>query len=523
METFKTTTMFTIESNEIYGRYMVAAKYIKEGELILKETPAILGSTIEGFHLCFRCCKPLRTSVQVCKNCGIATLCSQDCQGINHPDSECTALKATGIKAVQLINSPQVIMPLRSLLMRNYNEDLWNQFLSMEAHLNTRKDTLIWNSHREYIEQPLRDLNLLTDQDLEQNVIQKICGVLDVNSFEVRAPDEQVSSSINLTSHPQECLRAVYVQASLMTHDCTGNTLLSVDDDFVMTVHASKPIPAGEIVFFNYGNCLKGTYERRQRLREGKYFDCVCRRCSDPSEMGTHLSSVKCKKCRNGLVIPTIPLSDVYKTSWTCQSCVTVYKGVLIKTTLDQLKEKIISRDPTSLSQGEQLLKNLETFLAPQHHLIIELKQNLIPLYDYNSFNEMAMKRKMEFCEDIIRVLKIVEPGISRLQGLALFQLQSTQINLANKQYQYKEIPASTYLETLLLAERNLTEAIKYLVYEPKNSPEGRLTKHALNDLKILKSTIKQMRCLCGEGKLTQDKDLLHKLTRKPTVPTTVL
>ncbi|KAI4456266.1 set and mynd domain containing arthropod-specific member 4 isoform a [Holotrichia oblita] len=397
-------------------RYMVAAKDIKEGELILKESPAILGSTIEGFHICFRCCKPLKSSVQVCQNCGIATLCSKDCQGINHCDPECVALKSSGLKAANLINTPQVIMPWRCLLTRKYNEELWNKFLSMEAHLDTRKDTLIWNSHKEYIEQPLKSLNLLTDEDLEQNIIQRICGILDVNSFEVRIPQER---SGNFTQ-PEECLRGVYVQASLMSHDCIGNTQLSVDNDFVMTVHASKPIPNGEMIFFNYGNCLKGTYERRQHLREGKYFDCVCRRCSDPSEMGTHLSSVKCKKCADGLVVPAIPLSDVYKTSWTCQSCATVYKGVLIKTTLDQLQEKISCRDPTDLQQGEELLRKFNTFLAPQHYLIIELKQNLIPLYEHNLFDDWAMKRKIEFCQDIIRVLKIVEPGISRLQGIRL-------------------------------------------------------------------------------------------------------
>ncbi|KRT80081.1 hypothetical protein AMK59_7807, partial [Oryctes borbonicus] len=172
------------------------------------------------------------------------------------------------------------------------------------------------------------------------------------------------------------------------------------------------------------------------------------------------------------------------------------------------------------------------------HYLVLELKQNLIPLYERNLFNTWAMERKIQFCKDIIDVLKIVEPGISRLQGLALFQLQSTQLqivepgisrlqglalfqlqstqlNLANKRYQCKEISAAKYLQALHEVEGNLTEAIKQLLYEPKQSPEGRLTQQAINDLKILRSTIGQMKTLCGESKLAERDDLMCQLPQK--------
>lgn len=192
--------------------------------------------------------------------------------GENHTNAECATLKSSNLTTLNLLNNPQIIMPLRCLLIRNYDQPLWDQLNSMEAHLVRRKGTPIWNRHQEYIVevlssfvdwrihlewiqypfQVLKDLNQLNQEDLSNDLVQKLCGILDVNSFEVRPKGAEG----NLMDS-QCCLRGLYLKASLLTHDCIGNTLVSVDDDFVMTVHASKPISSGEIIFFNYSNCLK--------------------------------------------------------------------------------------------------------------------------------------------------------------------------------------------------------------------------------------------------------------------------
>jgi hypothetical protein len=83
-------------------------------------------------------------------------------------------------------------------------------------------------------------LTLAEDTEL----MQRICGILDVNSFEVRGPPSM--------SGERERLRGVYLRAALMAHDCVANTHLAVDDDFQMTVHASITIPQGQPIYFNY-------------------------------------------------------------------------------------------------------------------------------------------------------------------------------------------------------------------------------------------------------------------------------
>lgn len=47
-----------------------------------------------------------------------------------------------------------------------------------------------------------------------------------------------------------------------MAHDCVGNTHLSVDDDFVLTIHASVDIPQNSPIFFNYTNVLQVSHSQ---------------------------------------------------------------------------------------------------------------------------------------------------------------------------------------------------------------------------------------------------------------------
>lgn len=80
-------------------------------------------------------------------------------------------------------------------------------------------------------------------------LVQHVCGVLDVNSFEVRG-------GMGLSGQGMR-LRGVYTEAALMAHDCVDNVHLSVDDNFVMTVRASIDIPRGQPILYNYTDPLK--------------------------------------------------------------------------------------------------------------------------------------------------------------------------------------------------------------------------------------------------------------------------
>lgn len=77
-------------------------------------------------------------------------------------------------------------------------------------------------------------------------LIQKLCGILDINTFELRSPS--ILDGL--------LLRGLYIEASLMSHDCRGNTHLTMDDNFQLTVYASVPIKQNEPILFNYTSSL---------------------------------------------------------------------------------------------------------------------------------------------------------------------------------------------------------------------------------------------------------------------------
>lgn len=84
-----------------------------------------------------------------------------------------------------MAENPSVIFPLRCLLLSIYNPEAFEEIVKLEAHLEKRRDTAIWRRHRISVEDVLKETNLITQKDVEEELVQKICGILDVNSFEV--------------------------------------------------------------------------------------------------------------------------------------------------------------------------------------------------------------------------------------------------------------------------------------------------------------------------------------------------
>jgi hypothetical protein len=73
----------------------------------------------------------------------------------------------------------------------------------------------------------------------------------------------------------------------------------------------------------------------------------------------------------------------------------------------------------------EALLRRLLRTFPPQHFVILELKQTLVAAYRDMILREpntsrKILNRKIELCRDMLPVLQVVEPGISRLTGMYL-------------------------------------------------------------------------------------------------------
>lgn len=65
-----------------------------------------------------------------------------------------------------------------------------------------------------------------------------------------------------------------------------------------------------------YTNALWGTRARRAHLISTKYFKCDCKRCADPTELGTNFSTIICNVSFECLIfMPILCLYSLNKMS----------------------------------------------------------------------------------------------------------------------------------------------------------------------------------------------------------------
>ena len=156
---------------------------------------------------------------------------------------------------------------------------------------------------------------------------------------------------------------------SLLSHGCVANTRREANGGKMLVV-ATVHIKAGEQILTSYKNPLLGSVSRRAHFPRIWYFDCECRRCCDPTELGSHLSSLKCEECEAGVLLPSHP--DQYHTPWSCDQCqLTISSHQAITRTI--IMFRALMSCPTSIITISSLIKNLETIAHPQHYVIIQV------------------------------------------------------------------------------------------------------------------------------------------------------
>ncbi|XP_076754158.1 SET domain-containing protein SmydA-8 [Xylocopa sonorina] len=487
---------YKIARSEKFGRYLQAAKNLAAGEVILREKPIAVGPiTSSKDPVCYACLRLLpkikKGTQYVCSKCKIVPLCGTACEEKlkHHTPDECAILKSNKNLSVSNIEDiTGVLLPLRLWLLKQRDPELWKQVESMEAHIDKRRNTSVWTDREITVVNVIKSLNLLHENNASiSELLQQLCGILDVNTFELRSPGGLDGL----------LLRGLYVEASLMAHDCRGNTHLTVDDDFQLTIYASLPIKEDEPIFFNYTSSLLGTLGRREHLRVGKYFDCECSLCKDPYEMGSYMSSILCPRCKEGYLGMQNPLTNFpyeNNTRWQCNKCKKSIGGRLMRATLNISRTLIDDVDDYDIKGLENLATKLLKTFHPNHFLMLSLKQKLLAVYRKEvatpNPQKKIMLRMLDLCKEMYDVLEIVEPGISRLKGIILYEMHLPLVLLANRAYSAREISSAELASRLEEAASLLKRSLTMLLLEPVGTPEGKLAKRALQELKAINQNI---------------------------------
>lgn len=313
-------------------------------------------------------------------------------------------------------------------------------------------------------------------------MIHKICGIIDVNALD-----------INLNNGCE--ISALYATACMMEHSCISNTkhcfnLTSTDENsqYRITVKAVAHIAKGENITTMYSHALWGTQARRDHLKETKYFSCFCKRCKDPTELGTYLSTMKCigtgKESCGGYQLPDDPCDDT--SEWSCDKCPVTVKSSEIRFLISKLGEDVENMQVgrPNIQQMENFLEKLSTFLHPHHYHVYSVKHSLVQLYGYQNgylHHEMKLEdleKKANMCQELIDITAALDPGNSRLSlytGVLYHELFQAKFEVMKRDVDNKLVDKQDNLRKLDELKVCLKTALNALEDELDGSPGQRL------------------------------------------------
>ncbi|XP_055920728.1 SET domain-containing protein SmydA-8 isoform X1 [Eupeodes corollae] len=489
-----------VEVDAQFGRIIVLSDDVKSGEVVIDELPFAVGPKQHSGIVCLGCYRYLQfdedgDSIDRCEKCDWP-LCGMCIDSVEH-NLECEVFHKANVKFAGNVSADGVctqldcITPLRVLLNKEIDPERWEREVApMEYHDQSRRQmTEVWNADLVNIAQYLRGPCKL--DRFSEDLIMRVVGILEVNAFEGR------------TSHGHT-IRCLYPKTGILAHNCVPNTARSIypSDRFRIRLRAMKDLKAGQQLHHSYTFTLNGTAARQEHIRNGKFFTCRCARCSDPTELGTYFSSFKCISCDLGFLSSIDPFDST--ADWRCNHCrfTTPAEGILknISTMQAEVADvQAMDMSPERLQECEALLRKYRMILHPSHYIQTSLKQSLIEMYGRVHGYEMVelpdilLERKEELCRQVLGVLNVFEPGLSRARAMLLYELHVPLVLLAKSGFIAKVLSLSNLKERIQEAVSILEESVSILKYEDPSSQEGLLGRVASKALESLKLSIEAM------------------------------
>lgn len=183
-------------------------------------------------------------------------LCDRTCPGIHKPSGhtkwECLSfkehklaefLKKTDEKDINIRFIFEAILTVRCLLLKQADKELWRKINEMESHNKIRKNLpSLWNRNQELIVDRIR--KQWGYNEFSEDEVHNICGVLEVNSFEVGQNGCRA--------------RALFPEAYLISHDCCPNTTHTDNPiSHQLTVRTTVPLKKDKMITLSYSYILQ--------------------------------------------------------------------------------------------------------------------------------------------------------------------------------------------------------------------------------------------------------------------------
>ncbi|CAL4063289.1 unnamed protein product [Meganyctiphanes norvegica] len=431
-----------ISESPTMGRRVLAARDILPGEVILRDSSLfpLVPSQGKGVS-CLGCLKSLpEEDFPYCTNCG-APLCDAQCDGRLHTELECTALAKAGLliltdkelKAPLLKELKEALMVLRILHDLLQNPTKIHLLWALESNVHKRK--LIPGS----IDKEKQLVRFICDKlcvPVDEDLALHISGAYDTNSFNVPA-----SKLHNGTG----C--ALLPAGSMINHSCLPNSEYFYADA-TFYVRSTVFIPANSEIFINYSRALWGTRARRGSLLQSKLFLCKCQRCTDPTELKSHISSVQCGKCP-GLIVPSMRDAEPWRCN-TCNGTLSTAKADTIVKAVGQYIVKVPAGNIERLREASDLVGQ---HLGPQHFVAVELRHRLVQALMKNK-EELTVKdlyQVLDLTKGLLQLADLIMPGKTFFRGHMLLQKvnAAAEILLRNHKEQHKADQQSPHVDII--------------------------------------------------------------------------
>ena len=343
-----------------------------------------------------------------CSQCGWPMCGRDECQA-NQSDhtAECGLIGSGGRPIVGSlpVQAYQSILVLRCLALRDENLAKWEKLMQLESHVQERRQRGMEDVDQATAVRLIRETLGL---QIPEELILQLCGILMVNSFE----------QPTMKANSQHGLVAVYSTASLLEHDCVANAIKTFTNKGDIVIRAAVPIIKGEKIALCYTEPLWGTMNRQRHLSQTKFFQCVCERCKDPTELDTFTSGFYCQKCPQssaGILLTENPLDDA--SDWICRQCGTRQPANYVAEIIESVGKEIVALKKGSVKDCEGFLRKFSKILHPNHFYLTDVKMALCQMYGHLEgqslieMNDETLNAKEALALELLKVADAVSPG----------------------------------------------------------------------------------------------------------------
>lgn len=454
---------YHVKRNQEYGRYMVATRDIKPFQTVIADEALASGPSDDSKPSCLACLDQADFSAY-CPQCNLPMCNKQECleSPLHKPECQVFAQHKPDKLVVhegKVHPAFGLVVALRLLHLRKEDPPKWNRAIALASHLDERR-----HSDPKWLWVQLTALPILRNCGVSEediSLVEILMAITRTNA--VCLPRLQ-------RTYKEPLGHGLFPMFSLLAHSCVGNCRFAVGkdgDSITITVRAMRHIPKGEHLTVQYKGPLTGNLERRKVFIEHWYFNCHCKRCADPTELGSYLSAMRCPDS-DGFLLPIHALDPL--SEWSCNKCAKTVSLEAVQQTVDELKSLVNKMSYAKpISEWEDLLTFLQTKLHPDHYLAMNVKLLLIQLYGTREKLECVQKvqRKLDLCENYLQVYTKVDPGYTRWRGRVLEEMSSCYLQLQKHNYEHGKIDEKAYLAAYKSSLLMLKVASKCRQYEP--------------------------------------------------------